>query len=99
MIARLQATGLNATAVQNPLTSLAEAVASPERASERQDGPTVLVWHSFAGMIITEVGVHPNVSALVHVSARVADAGGGLHSAGQNISDATGNRRHRLRWR
>jgi pimeloyl-ACP methyl ester carboxylesterase len=75
VIARLQATGLNATAVQNPLTTLAEAVASAERVLERQDGPTVLVGHSFAGMIVTEVGVHPNVSALVYVAARAPDAG------------------------
>jgi pimeloyl-ACP methyl ester carboxylesterase len=41
----------------------------------RQDGPTVLVGHSFAGMIVTEAGVHPNVSALVYVAARAPDAG------------------------
>src|SRR6195256_4776561 len=65
VIARLQAAGLNATAVQNPLTTLPEAVASAERALALQDGPTVLVGHSFSGMIVTEAGVHPNVSALV----------------------------------
>jgi len=75
VIARLQATGLNATAVQNPLTTLAEAVASAQRVLERQDGPTVLVGHSFAGMIVTEAGIHPNVSALVYVAARAPDAG------------------------
>src|ERR1700737_2665980 len=48
VIARLQAAGLNATAVQNPLTTLPEAVASAERALARQDGPTVLVGHSFS---------------------------------------------------
>src|SRR5215467_10216184 len=75
VIARLQAAGLNATAVQNPLTTLPEAVASAERVLARQDGPTVLVGHSFSGMIVTEAGVHPNVSALVYVAARAADAG------------------------
>ena len=54
VIARLQAAGLNATAVQNPLTTLPEAVASVQRVLARQDGPTVLVGHSFAGMIVTE---------------------------------------------
>src|SRR6201995_5160370 len=75
VIARLQAAGLNATAVQNPLTTLPEAVASAERVLARQDGPTGLVGHSFSGMIVTEAGVHPNVSALVYVAARAPDAG------------------------
>ena len=75
VIARLQAAGLNATAVQNPLTTLAESVASAERVLARQDGPTVLVGHSFSGMIVTEAGMHPNVSALVYVAARAPDAG------------------------
>jgi pimeloyl-ACP methyl ester carboxylesterase len=75
VIARLQAAGLNATSVQNPLTTLTEAVASAQRVLARQDGPTVLVGHSFSGMIVTEAGVHPNVSALVYVAARAPDAG------------------------
>jgi pimeloyl-ACP methyl ester carboxylesterase len=74
VIARLQAAGLNVTAVQNPLTTLPEAVASAERVLARQDGPTVLVGHSFSGMIVTEAGMHPNVSALVYVAARAPDA-------------------------
>lgn len=75
VIARLQAAGLNATAVQNPLTTLPDAVASAKRVLDRQDGPTVFVGHSFSGMIVTEAGVHPNVSALVYVAARAPDAG------------------------
>ena len=75
VIARLQAAGLNATSVQNPLTTLPESVASAERVLARQDGPTVFVGHSFSGMIVTEAGVHPNVSALVYVAARAPDAG------------------------
>jgi len=75
VIARLQAAGLNATSVQNPLTTLPEAVASAQRVLARQDGPTVLVGHSFSGMIVTEAGMHPNVSALVYVAARAPDAG------------------------
>ncbi|SAL26903.1 signal peptide protein [Caballeronia udeis] len=75
VIARLQAAGLNTTSVQNPLTTLPEAVASARRVLARQDGPTVLVGHSFSGMIVTEAGVHPNVSALVYVAARAPDAG------------------------
>src|SRR5215472_3286444 len=51
VIARLQAAGLNVTAVQNPLTTLPEAVASAQKVLARQSGPTVLVGHSFSGMI------------------------------------------------
>ena len=74
VISRLQVAGLNVTSVQNPLTTLPEAVASAQRVLERQDGPTVLGGHSFSGMIVTEAGVHPNVSALVYVAARAPDA-------------------------
>jgi pimeloyl-ACP methyl ester carboxylesterase len=74
VIARLQVAGLNVTSVQNPLTTLPEAVASAQRVLARQDGPTVLVGHSFSGMIVTEAGTHPNVSALVYVAARAPDA-------------------------
>ena len=75
VIPRLQAAGLNVTSVQNPLTTLPEAVAAAERVLARQDGPTVLAGHSFSGMIVTEAGVHPNVSAVVYVAARAPDAG------------------------
>jgi pimeloyl-ACP methyl ester carboxylesterase len=75
VIARLQAAGLTVTSVQNPLTTLDDAVASAERVLARQDGPTVLAGHSFSGMIVTDVGMHPNVSALVYVAARAPDAG------------------------
>jgi pimeloyl-ACP methyl ester carboxylesterase len=61
--------------VQNPLTTLDDAVAETQRVLARQDGPTVLAGHSFSGMIVTEAGVHPNVSALVYVAARAPDAG------------------------
>jgi pimeloyl-ACP methyl ester carboxylesterase len=75
VIPHLQAAGLNVTSVQNPLTTLEEAVAAARRVLARQEGPTVLVGHSFAGMIVTEVGVDPGVSALVYVAARAPDAG------------------------
>jgi pimeloyl-ACP methyl ester carboxylesterase len=75
VIPRLQAAGLNVTSVQNPLTTLEEAVASAQRVLARQDGPTVLAGHSFSGMIVTEAGVDPKVSAVVYVAARAPDAG------------------------
>jgi pimeloyl-ACP methyl ester carboxylesterase len=75
VIARLQPKGLQVTSVQNPLTTLPEAVAAAQRALAMQDGPTVLVGHSFSGMIVTEAGVDPKVSAVVYVAARAPDAG------------------------
>jgi pimeloyl-ACP methyl ester carboxylesterase len=75
VIPRLQAVGMNVTSVQNPLTALDEAVMETQRVLDRQDGPTVLAGHSFSGMIVTEAGVHPKVSALVYVAARAPDAG------------------------
>ena len=74
VIPRLQSAGLNVTSVQNPLTTLPEAVDAAQRVLARQDGPTVLAGHSFSGMIVTDAGVHPNVSALVYVAARAPDA-------------------------
>lgn len=75
VIPRLQAAGLNVTSVQNPLTTLDDAVAEAQRVLARQDGPTVLVGHSFSGMIVTEAGADPKVSAVVYVAARAPDAG------------------------
>jgi pimeloyl-ACP methyl ester carboxylesterase len=75
VIPLLQRAGLNVTAVQNPLTSLADDVAATRRALALQDGPTVLVGHSWAGTVISEAGVDPKVSALVYVAARAPDAG------------------------
>src|SRR3984957_18102365 len=75
VIPYLQRAGLHVTAVQNPLTSLADDVAATRRALASQDGPTVLVGHSFAGTVISEAGNDPKVSALVYVAARAPDAG------------------------
>jgi len=73
VIPLLQRAGLNVTAVQNPLTSLADDVGATRRVLALQDGPTVLVGHSWAGTVISEAGVE--VSALVYVAARAPDAG------------------------
>ena len=75
VVARLQQAGMRATAVQNPLTSLADDVDATRRILALQDGPTVLVGHSWAGTVISEAGVNPKVSALVYVAARAPDAG------------------------
>jgi pimeloyl-ACP methyl ester carboxylesterase len=75
VIPYLQRAGLQVTVVQNPLSSLADDVAATRRILALQDGPTVLVGHSFAGTIISEAGNDPKVSALVYVAARAPDAG------------------------
>lgn len=72
---RLTARGYKVTIVQNPLTSLEDDVAATKRALDRQDGPIVLVGHSWGGTVITEAGVHPQVRGLVYISALSPDAG------------------------
>jgi pimeloyl-ACP methyl ester carboxylesterase len=74
VIARLQAAGLKVTAVQNPLTSLKDSVEATRRVLAEQDGPTVLVAHSWGGTVISEVGTDPKVTALVYIAARAPDA-------------------------
>jgi pimeloyl-ACP methyl ester carboxylesterase len=71
----LTARGFHVSIVQNPLTSLADDVAATTRVLDRQDGPTILVGHSWGGTVITEAGTHPNVAGLVYVSALAPDAG------------------------
>lgn len=72
---RLTDRGYRVTIVQNPLTSLADDVAATRRVLDQQDGPTVLVGHSWGGTVITEAGVHDKVAGLVYVAALVPDAG------------------------
>ena len=67
----LQAQGFNVTAVQNPLSSLADDVAATKRAIALQHGPVILVGHSWAGMVISEAGNDPKVVGLVYVSALI----------------------------
>jgi predicted alpha/beta hydrolase family esterase len=75
VIERLEAAGLTATAVQNPLTSLADDAAATRRILGLHTTPTILVGHSFAGTVISEVGNAPHVTGLVYVAARAPDAG------------------------
>lgn len=67
--------GYRVTIVQNPLTSLEDDVAATKRALDRQDGPVILVGHSWGGTVITEAGVDDKVRGLVYVSALSPDAG------------------------
>lgn len=67
--------GYHVQIVQNPLTSLEDDVASTNRLLDQQNGPTILVGHSWGGTVITEAGIHPKVAGLVFVSALSPDAG------------------------
>jgi pimeloyl-ACP methyl ester carboxylesterase len=67
--------GYNITIVQNPLTSLKDDVDATTRALDKQDGPTILVGHSWGGTVITEAGMHPKVVALVYIAAFQPDQG------------------------
>ena len=67
--------GYHVTLVQEPLTSLEEDVAATRRILDRQDGPCVLVAHSYGGTVITEAGTHPKVLALVYIAAHAPDVG------------------------
>jgi pimeloyl-ACP methyl ester carboxylesterase len=71
----LRAKGYRVSIVQNPTTSLADDVAATNRVLDQQDGPTILVGHSYGGVVITEAGNHPNVAALVYIAAFAPDAG------------------------
>ncbi|MFB3908560.1 MAG: alpha/beta fold hydrolase [Candidatus Eisenbacteria bacterium] len=75
VIPLLQAKGFRVTAVQNPLSSLADDVAATRRALALQDGPVILVGHSWAGMVISEAGNDPKVVGLVYIAAIVPDDG------------------------
>jgi len=75
VIPLLQDAGLHVTAVQNSLSTLAQAAADARRAIAAQDGPTVLVGHSWSGTIVSDVGDDPKISALVYVAARAPAAG------------------------
>jgi pimeloyl-ACP methyl ester carboxylesterase len=69
----LKRDGFNVTVAQHPLTGLAEDVAATKRALARQDGPTILVGHSYGGAVITEAGVDPRVVGLVYIAAHAPD--------------------------
>ena len=99
VIARLQAAGVTATAVQNPLGSLADDVAHTRRILAIQDGPTILAGHSFAGTVITEAGADPGVVGLVYVAARAPGRGRGLRRACEAVPDASSQRRAGIRAR
>ncbi len=71
----LTARGFSVSIVQNPLTSFADDVAATNRVINRQDGPAILVGHSYGGSVITEAGMSPKVAGLVYVAAFAPEVG------------------------
>lgn len=71
----LRKDGYNVTIVQNPTSSLAEDVAFTRRAIAQQDGPVILVGHSYGGVVVSEAGTDPKVQGLVYIAAFAPDAG------------------------
>jgi pimeloyl-ACP methyl ester carboxylesterase len=71
----LKKKGYNVTVVQNPTISLADDVAMTKRAIDAQDGPVILVGHSYGGVVISSAGDDPKVVGLVYICAFAADTG------------------------
>jgi pimeloyl-ACP methyl ester carboxylesterase len=67
--------GYNVSIVQEPETSFRDDVAATKRALAQQDGPCILVAHSYGGAVITEAGTDPSVAGLVYIAAHMPDAG------------------------
>ena len=85
LIPLLQAKGLHAVAVQNPLSSVADDVASTNRLINAQDGPVLLVGHTYGGAVITEARNNPKVVGLVYVAAFAPDEGETLGGMAQKF--------------
>ena len=88
VIPRLEAKGLHVVAVQLSLTSLDNDVATVKRALALQDGPVVLVGHSYAGAVISVAGNDDKVAGLVFVAAFAPDEGGSVFNLSKPYSPA-----------
>jgi pimeloyl-ACP methyl ester carboxylesterase len=80
----LKKDGYHVSIVQNPTASLADDVAVTRRVLEAQDGPAILVGHSYGGVVITEAGTDPKVAGLVYIAAFAPDRGESVSSLIQN---------------
>ena len=76
----LKKDGYNVTIVQNPTTSLADDVAVTKRVVAEQDGPVVLVGHSYGGVVVSEAGTDEKVKAVVYIAAFAPDKGESVSS-------------------
>ena len=84
----LEERGLHVVAVQNPLSSLADDVAATKRIIDAQDGPVVLVGHSYGGAVISEAGNNPKVARLVFVAAFGPDTGESVGTTAKDFAPA-----------
>jgi pimeloyl-ACP methyl ester carboxylesterase len=96
IIPLLEEKGYSVAASQNPLTSLADDVAAVRRTIARQDGPVILVGHSWAGAVITQVGDDPKVAAVVYVSAYAPDVGQSANDASAPFGWTEGQKQIRV---
>jgi pimeloyl-ACP methyl ester carboxylesterase len=90
VIPLLEARGFHVVAVQNPLTSLADDAKATRRIIAMQDGPVVLVGHSWGGAVITEAGDDPKVAGLVYVAAFVPDVGKSANDTSRSFGATPG---------
>src|SRR5580693_8809425 len=92
----LESEGYHVVSVQNPLTSLADDVAATMRAIALQDGPVILVGHSWGGAVITQAGNDPKVAGLVYVAAYAPDVGESANDASTPYGLTEGQKSIRL---
>lgn len=76
----LKADGYNVSIVQNPTLTLADDADTTRRVLDKQDGPAILVGHSYGGAVITEAGTHEKVAGLVYITAFAPDTGESVNS-------------------
>src|SRR5215468_156019 len=88
----LEARGFHVVAVQNPLTSLEDDAAATRRLIALQDGPVILVGHSWGGAVISEVGDDPKVAGLVYVAAYVPEVGMSANQTGERFGPTPGQK-------
>ena len=88
----LRQKGYHVTLVSNPLTSLEDDVTATRKAIAAQDGPTVLVGHSWGGVVIGEAGNDPKISALVYVAAYAPDRGESLQDLSKGAPATAGQK-------
>jgi pimeloyl-ACP methyl ester carboxylesterase len=96
VIPLLQEMGYHAVAVQNPMTSLAREVAFTKRIIALQDGPVLLVGHSWGGAVITQAGDDPKVVGLVYVMAYAPDVGQSANDASAPFGWTDGQKQIRV---
>ena len=96
VIPMLQAMGYHVVAVQNPMTSLADEVAFTRRIIALQDGPVILVGHSWGGAVVTQAGDDPKVAGLVYVAAYAPEVGQSANDASSPFGWTEGQKQIRL---